>query len=364
MILSVPSCILHLAHSGHAAPSADNSQPWAFSWDGTWLYLSYDTPRIQGHGFPPESPATLLAMGGALENIHQAAAEMAQEIDVEPFPDDCPRAHCYAAVTCSNPDSNKPISTESPLLQRHTNRFVYRKDPIETAILETLESESEGSTRALIFTRPQEISAITGLVETASRIRFRTREVHEWLGKSLRFSEKDVKKADGLDVRTLALPPGGALFLRFIRDWKRMQLLNRVGGYRLLARIDARPIAAAPAVVAITGPAGRTHALDAGRLLVRAWTYLNSRGIAVHPYYVVSDQLFRLDEGKIPPDLTEDALALKEESRALLGLGPEEVLYMLLRIGHPTREPPRSRRLPLEAVFTDLTAKEGSRTVS
>jgi len=296
-------------------------------------------------------------MGGVIESM--LGAEMGA-LGAELFPNFPSGTFCYASIQGGQPNSNTGLV---PTI-RHTNRFPYKKEDIESETLDHLIGLVEKRTSIQLISGATRLRSLADLIESASRIRFRTREVHEWLGKSLRFSEKDVKKADGLDVRTLALPPGGALFLRFIRDWKRMQLLNRVGGYRLLARIDARPIAAAPAVVAITGPVGRTHALDAGRLLVRAWTYLNSRGIAVHPYYVVSDQLFRLDEGKIPPDLTEDALALKEESRALLGLGPEEVLYMLLRIGHPTREPPRSRRLPLEAVFTDLTAKEGSRTVS
>ncbi len=355
MLSDIPPHIVNMVLRGHQSPSADNVQPWHYFWDGRKLYLTYDRKRLGGSTFSAENPATLLAMGGAIENMLEACTESPEW---EMLPEFRPGVTCYAAIR------NSPNLQTIPLCTiRHTNRFPYKKERIESKILDDIAQLSENTAGIKLVTKRPELDLLGKLVASASRIRFRTREVHEWLGKSLRLTQKDVNNSDGLDIRTLALPPGSAFFLRFIRDWKRMQLLNRVGGYRLLAGIEAKPITVAPAAVAITGRAGRAHALDAGRLLVRAWTYLNSRGIAVHPYYVVSDQLFRLDEGKISPKLVGEASLLKEKSRALLGLGPEDVLYMLLRIGHPTRQPPHSRRLPLDAVFTDLTTQKGSRTV-
>ena len=120
----------------------------------------------------------------------------------------------------------------------------------------------------------------------------------------------------------------------------------------------------APAVVAIIGTTDRQGTIDAGRLLGRVWSHLNSRGIAVHPYYVVADQLARLREGTVPAKLVPQAERIRNESARLFGLGPDETLHMLLRIGYPTREAPSSRRLPLEQVFTDLTVTGKSETDS
>lgn len=54
-----------LVTAGLQAPTADNSQPWHFSWDGSCLALSYDADRVSGLTFPSNDPATLLSVGGA-----------------------------------------------------------------------------------------------------------------------------------------------------------------------------------------------------------------------------------------------------------------------------------------------------------
>jgi hypothetical protein len=190
-----------------------------------------------------------------------------------------------------------------------------------------------------------------------SRIRFQTREVHEWLAASLRFTEEEVARGDGLDVRSLDLPPGGAAFLKFIAPWSRMEALNRIGAYKAMAAIEAQPIRRGPAIVAIIGPHDYRSCIDAGRLMTRIWTDLNVKGLAVHPYYVVADQLQRRREGKVPAHCVEQAEELAEQCRRFFELGPDETLHMLMRVGYPTREAPRSRRLPLEQVVTDLTGE-------
>jgi hypothetical protein len=193
------------------------------------------------------------------------------------------------------------------------------------------------------------------LVKQASEIRFQTREVHEWLASSLRFSQAEISRGDGLDVRTLDLPPGGGLFLRLIANWRRMSIFNRFRAYQLLAEIDSRPIQKAPGIVVIIARRDKADCIDAGRIMVRTWSELNGREIAVHPYYVVSDQLTRLEERSIPAGLEPRAEDIRRELKRLLALSDDETLHMLLRIGYPTREPVRSRRLPIDAVFTDLT---------
>jgi len=321
------------------------------------LSIKYDTERALGLTFPPRSPATLLSIGGVIENISQISISSEIPINLDLFPEDPDLPNCYARIGVPAIEKNTRQSRQHPLFQRHTNRFPYRKEQIATNIVQTLKGLSEGSSRIRVFSEPGLISAVTELIRTASEVRFQTREVHEWLGKSLRFTKEAVKKADGLDVRTLDLPPGGELFLRFISNWKRIKFLNKVGIYKLLAAIDSMPVNKAPAVVAIIGDIDERGAMDAGRLLSRLWTSLNSRGIAVHPYYVVSDQLTRLQENKVPEKLVGQVEEMNVQGKQLFDLGEIETLHMLLRIGYPTRLPPRSTRLPLEKVFTDLTKR-------
>ncbi len=210
-------------------------------------------------------------------------------------------------------------------------------------------SLSQGNARIVVLSGAQKINSVARLVGDASAIRFRTREINEWLGRSLRFSPREVESADGLDVATLNLPPGGRGLLRVIADWRRMEALNRLGAYKLLAAIEAKSVANASAVVAIVGSGDRNGALDAGQLMERVWIDLNRQGVAVQPFYVVADQLFRRDEGVLPQGLESRGDALASATEGVFGLAGQK-LYMLLRIGYPIRTPIKSRRLPLATI--------------
>lgn len=343
----------YLIRAGHAAPSADNSQPWHFHLYGENLFINYDAPRVQGLTFPAWAPATLLSIGGVIENISQAASGPGLALRINPLPNECPLPDCYAQIEVPNyppPDRNQE---QHRLFQRHTNRFRFKNTPVPIDVLNSLESMAEGDAKVIPFTTRPDIRTLAQLAQSASEVRFQTKEIHEWLGKSLRFSTADVEKADGLDVRTLDLPPGGRHFLEFISDWKRIRILNKVGIYKMLAKIDSTPLKKAPGILAIVGRQGELGALEAGRLLTRAWIHLNSEGIAVHPYYVVPDQIFRLKEGGVPEHLVAQIQEVASRAEQVFDLDHDRVIYMMLRIGYPTREPLRSRRLPLSVVYTN-----------
>jgi len=349
------SLVKQLVKSAHAAPSGDNTQPWHFDWDGHSLIIRYDTNRVRGKTFPQKSAATHIAIGSLIENIHQFSMGANISYDLSLWPEHSEKLTAYAVI--SNIRANAHISENSkhPLFKRHTNRFPYKKDSVSESTIKLMTNSTEGDARIQVLNDKSLIKTAARLITNASEVRFQTQEVHEWLGRSFRFSAEDVRKSDGLDIKTLDLPLGGTLFLRFIRPWSRMQALNRIGAYKLLAAIDAAPIKAAPALVAFIAPQTPQGALDAGRLLTRTWIQLNAQGIAVQPYYVVADQLTRLVDKTVPSELIGQVKELKKQSQELFQLRENETLYMLFRIGYPTKDPVRSRRLPIDQVFTDLT---------
>jgi len=345
--------------AAHYAPSADNSQPWHFVWDGEKLTLRYDTARVEGKTFPAESQATLLSIGAAIENILEISADYNKKASLAWLDRTFSGTHNYAEIFFRDPTEkeNGPyLGSIQNISARHTNRFPFKKQAIPSRTKQSLSDMSGNNARLLISDSTDAKKNLWQQVKTAAEIRFQTQEVHEWLKASLRFTKDSVKNADGLDIRTLGLPPGGALSLKLISDWKRMKLLNKIGVHKLLAQIDSAPIKKAPAIVSIIGANSKEGAIEAGRLLVQCWNQLNAQGIAVHPYYVVADQLNRLHEGTIPNKLQTEAEQIETQCKKTLILGDGETLYMMLRIGYPKKaNPPRSQRLPLEQVFTDLT---------
>lgn len=349
-----------LVSAGLQAPSADNLQPWHFTWDGNCLALNYDTDRVAGQTFQSGDPATLLSAGGVIENLVQATRHLGLQIQAEKIRETDLKTGTYFRM---RPDPKGfTLSSDRfgdlPLFHRHTNRLAFKNEALDRDLLDLITADGELSAKALLITDPEKIRGIASLVRSASEVRFQTREVHEWLGKSLRFGARKVEFGDGLDVATLDLPPGGGLFLKIISDWERMAFLNRFRVFKVLSMIDSAPIGKARVLVAISSPAGKEQVVAAGRLLTRIWTTLNIEGVAVHPYYVIPDQLQRLNQGKIPGHLVSQARMLEHSASRIFGLEKNSTeLRMLLRVGYPRKKPVRSVRLPLEAVFTDISKK-------
>jgi hypothetical protein len=344
-----------LIDAGRAAPSADNSQPWRFIWDGRYLRVKYDHQRVANKTFGPHEHATLLAMGALKENILQMAAFLG--IDVIQVASGTSEPYFQFEFNLTG-NMNTP-TREHPLFQRHTNRFPYRSDPIPSQFLESLTAMSQGQCRALIYSDRGLIKKLGAWVRIASEVRFQSRDVHEFLAHSLRFTAEETSQGDGLDVRTLPLPPGGKAFLRLIKDWDRLAVLNRFGCYKFLSLMEERPVSKATSLICIAGPDGSNGALDAGALMERIWIYLNAEGIGVQPYYVITDQLQRLKAGKISAPLSPFIKTIQSEVKTVLR-SESNTLQMLLRIGYPKNTPIRSNRLPMERVISfDVTQREG-----
>jgi hypothetical protein len=352
--------IRKIAELGHKAPSADNTQPWRMEWDGTKLSVFYDTDRVEGKTFPAESPASLLSIGALIENVMSVAAawRLQPRLEVADRPGSGNRA-LYARISFDLTQEPQLTQKPHPAEARHTNRGAFTADPIPEALSAEFLNGVTGSARTWFSQDKTARLHMAGIVRRASEIRFQTREVHEWLGRSLRFSAESVAEGDGLDVDTLGLPPGGGLFLRMISDWKRMRRLNALGFYKLVAAMDSGPIKAGPGLLAIIAPMDSQSTIDAGRLLARQWTRLNAAGLAVHPYYVVADQMARLTDGKIPGGLEPLASEVSAQCRELLEISGSETLHMLLRIGFSKKNPKKALRVPLDLAYSDITIRQG-----
>jgi nitroreductase len=336
----IPAVIRAVAEAARAAPSADNLQPVGLRYRENELVLRHRELKVPT--FPARHPATLLAVGAAVENVAQAATAMDIESHIRAMaepPDFFASIHLEPGA--------KPIASRIEthrLFERHTNRYPYHPAPIGDALIAELAEMREERTRIQLLGQPGEIRALASFTQIASEARFRTSEIHAWFAASLRFTPGAAAQGDGLDVRTFDLPAGGRLLLHYIADWRRLERLNRFRAYRILAAIEARPIRRAPLLIAIVGD----NPFSAGRLMQRTWIRLNAQGIAVQPFYVIPDQIQRLRAATVPSPLRDSVGEMANDVQSMLGLRDPETLQMVLRVGRPTRKPFRAARLPLE----------------
>lgn len=344
--------VSYLVRAASHAPSADNSQPFTYAWNGNDLSIRFNKASGgRNRIFGAASHATLISLGAVLENIEQAASAVRLTtrwawIDETGEP--------YGRLELLGNPTGVALPDDLRLLGRHTNRFPFISTQVPVQDLQSVGTCRQGSARLALITAGQKRERLVQCVRFAAEARFRNRDLHNWLMGSLRFNAEETNQADGLDIETLNLPPGGSLFMRFIADWKRMSILNNLGMYRLLAVIETNLLRTAPAFVSVVGGTDYQDTIDAGRLLERVWIELNGRGLAVHPYYVVTDQLLRLKAGHVPDSMLGHLLEVSQELPELLDLAKGEHMHMLLRVGYPRKDPRRSRRLPLSAIFSDI----------
>lgn len=342
--------VRELAAVAALAPSADNSQPWVLRWNGQELAIAFALRHKAYNVFGADSHATLLSVGAVAENLHTALIANAMPHDWQ-WSANPAAGQPYASIVLNEAPA-RFVAPAGPL-QRHTNRLAFRRDPLPSGVAGELDRCQESDNRAALLLDRGQKSRLIRLVRLSSEARFCNQALHEWLIGSLRFTPDDIARGDGLDVHTLGLPPGGGQFLRLISDWRRLKALNRLGAYKALAFSEIGLLAAAPALLCIVGRTDARSVIDAGRLMTRIWTDLNLQGIAVHPYYVVTDQISRLRDGTVAAGFESNIAEVDEHMRGLLNLRPGETLHIILRIGYPRAQPVRSRRLPLEAVFLD-----------
>ena len=338
----LPPEVAFLIEAAGSAPSADNSQPWCFVWDG----INLTARACRRGGFPVDYHATTLALGAATENLSGALQSIGQ--DMSAWFVGQPGADGVFARGPVMRRSEVPAFSDMPLWKRrHTNRLPYRPE-ISPNVGGALETCRVGAAQVRLVTGVG-IRQAADWVRQASEVRFQTREVNEWFAASLRYGNAPEDRASGLHVDTLALPPGGVGLLKLMSSWERLQWLNRLRAYKLFSAIEAANFQKTPLVVAIVGPSGREADFDAGRCLQRVWLKVTELGLSAHPYYVVSDLLNRLQSNGVPEQCIEGSQVLRDRIRAEYGHG--NALHCLLRVGKPVGEIQVSGRLPLNEIL-------------
>jgi hypothetical protein len=75
----------------------------------------------------------------------------------------------------------------------------------------------------------------------------------------------------------------------------------------------------------------------------KMWIKANELGLSVQPYFVVSDQMYRLKKGIIPSNLEESIVHLDNEMNSILKL-KDTFIYILFRVGYCDKAQKKSLR--------------------
>jgi hypothetical protein len=350
--------VYRLISAAVAAPSPDNNQPWLFAPVGDRLGVWLDRERAlpsDVHGM-----FDLMAIGSAIENIVIAATEVGFEAEVR------------LEVTAMLGSGNQPVlagtigfrpgGTLDPLQKylfaRCTCRGLYSRNVPRAASLEAMTAAASKFNRVQVtwVTDRPRLRRLALLIARTDLLRFAYQPFHEELFRQLRFTPAEAEtKCDGLDLRTLGIPPGCNLLLCALRPWQRMKWLHRLRlGWLLVVPSVLAVIQSGALGVLTIDTASSSRFIEGGRAFQRLWLEAERQGLSLQPLgspaiFFAHCQLLVCQ--KLP---SAHRRLLPRVINQFEHLVPElagRTLLMTFRVGHAKGPAFRSLRRPVQAVF-------------
>ncbi|MDH5545615.1 MAG: hypothetical protein OEZ43_08485 [Gammaproteobacteria bacterium] len=317
-----------------SAPSADNSQPWKFHWNGEILEIHIDETRSGG----PSDKSFLLSdmsIGALIENISQTSFILGYKDKITLFPRGVIEAPFYTAQIEFHKDDQADIDLQAArdrlqfIRDRHTDRsFPWKEIPAETK--ESLASLCEDIPGTdIIWLNRQEKKTARQAMWQAESLRFSTKELHSELFSSIRFdigwknSTKEGLAPASLNVEWFARPVFSAC-----RRWSLMRMLNLIGAAKGFGfRSAYLPNLLSPELVAICTSGDSRQAIICGaRTMQRFWLLANKKGLSIQPFAAPSVIYL----AKEIPVSENKSSKIKEK---LAALNPNMSILILLRAG-------------------------------
>ncbi len=336
------------------APSGDNVQPWRFEPRGA------DAVRVVFDAHAPENPyeyrlgePTLLAAGMMLEALRIAATAHGRGMTwkLDEGADGRP-----AALVRFRPEPNlEPDPLYAVLPLRSVDRRPYRRRRLLPRERAALDAALGPRLRLRWYEGERARLGFAQLGALATRLRLRLPEaypVHRTMVDWARGHSATGIPASATGLWRPTLP----LMRWAMRDWRRMALVNRLGGARSAAlQLDWAPALGSAAFFTVALPEGAPRdvagLLVAGGDLLRLWLTATRLGLAMQPGLAI---LAFAHYGEADAPFTASSALRREAARCarrlqqLTGEGTAGLLF-LARIGEPRDAPPRERsvRRPL-----------------
>ena len=330
------------------APTPDNNQPWRFAVRDERLLVYLDPSRT----LPSDvnSMFDLVGLGAAIENACIAARQAGYQPQVEV-------ADCSAEA--SN-DPSRPVASirfvpggqPDPLYPylatRCTCRRLFSRKPVAAESLAQMAAAAEqtGAVRVDWVTDRSQISEMARLLAASDLIRFQYEPFHNELFRQLRFTAEEAERTrDGLDLRTLELPPGAGWLLRMLQPWKRMRKIHQLGLGPLLTMPSVLAVrrSGALGLLSVSQPNVESF-LQGGMAFERLWLTAAAVGVALQPLGSLPIFLAhwqQLGGARLAATQLSRVQGLADRLRTLLPQVGAGVLQIMFRIG---QSPPPSHR--------------------
>lgn len=270
-----------------AAPSADNSQPFQFSWlSNNTLNLWIDQSR-SGKASDNRFVLSDIALGAVIENIVIQSDALSLQSHMEYFPHGESDELYIAKIVFSNAiEQNRDVfALVKSIYTRCTDRRFPFKGPISEHDKELIDSAAQlHGCNTIWFDNKSAIEQALPVIQQAETIRFKSERLHQELFSTVKFGKEEAD--EGMHISVLAIEKLAQPFFKLMKKWSFMRMVNKLGGASILGFRSVKvPIKFSPALVLITvNDKDRLSIIKTGRAIQRAWLQATQCGLAVQPY--------------------------------------------------------------------------------
>ncbi|MHC4399659.1 MAG: nitroreductase family protein [Planctomycetota bacterium] len=347
-----------LVRAAILAPSPDNNQPWRFAAARDRLHVHLDPQRA----LPSDvnEMFDLVGVGAAVENVFIAARQMGwtPHVQFASSAGDSPEKEPPAIATISFSPGAAADPLHDYLPDRCTCRKPFSRRPVADESLANILRQGQDFPEVRLdwVTDRARIRAFARVVAASDRFRFQYQSFHEEIYRQLRFTAEEAEQTrDGLDLRTLELPPGTGRLLRFLRPWNRMRRIHhlKLTGLLTIPSIWSVWKSGALGVLSLEKPTANGF-LQGGRAFQRIWLAACKEGLSLHPLGslpIFLGHLEQLDGRRLTIAHKKLARRLGRKLHELVPATEGRTLLMLFRLGHAAAPSVRSLRRPVDDVL-------------
>ena len=344
----------YIVRVGILAPSADNCQPWLFSWKEGELLIESDPQRTYFF-YDVNQESTLITFGAVIENIAISASEMG----LEALPESV-RLSDSGQVSLMIQFKEKECAQDSLapyITQRCINRKPYAKESIDPGLIEKMDSiftNSSGISMKWIK-EENEKKIFQEIVYLSDRVLFEEKRLHQGLFKFIHMGD-ELFPRDGMNLGVLELSWIQKKIFPIFSQWKYQNLLNKIMISRAMAFNSATLLRKTPVYGVLTlGERSSQGYVEAGRKMERFWIQANSLGLAVQPmagFVFLINHYYHNQASSFNSAHQKMILQIKKQFESVSGSPVEaNIPVMFFRLGYAPPQKNRTGRRRLSDVM-------------
>lgn len=281
------------------APTADNCQPWTFSWKNDQLQIIHDA-AISEHPLNPKNSASALMLGCLIETIEIAALDAGYEITTQ-LKDLSADGKALWALISFNETTKSADPLSKYIRIRSTDRREFEKGELSIQLLQEIKLLEKKYAPAELHVVSKMENKLQNYIIDAEQNLMDHAEILPAVMKWTRFTMNDARKTgDGISWRNM---------LAKVWELPVMYLVPKFPGFLNLVRPQMvkqhrartlKQLSSSAGLVCVSTRQTANHfegAVQAGRLMMRVWLRLTQLGYGVQPVSLATLPIFYQHEG-------------------------------------------------------------------